>query len=151
MRGKKTSEEDKEKVKALLYLHPEMDKADIARQSGVPRTTIIEMMKDEHFIDKDKFDEYRQQKKYAFIDKAWELISKTLQATEQKLDNLIDSPESLAKVNVRDIAITMGTIYDKQALASGEPTQISESRKPLPELVKDTEKMLAELKQLTGS
>jgi len=41
-------------------------------------------------------------------------------------------------------------MIDKAQLLAGEPTIISQSNKPLPELVKDTEKMLQELKQLTG-
>jgi hypothetical protein len=59
--------------------------------------------------------------------------------------------EALQKVNIRDLAVALGTIYDKQALASGEPTQISERVEPTPELVKEMEEKVQKLKQLTGS
>ena len=151
MRGKKTSDQDKEKVKAVIYMNPTADKSELARLSGVPRTTIIEMMKDEHFLDRDKFDTLRQQKKEEFIQEAWEVVKKAMLALDTKVEMLLKDPESLSKANIRDIAVALGTIYDKQALASGEPTFISERQEPTPELVKELEDKVKRLKQLTGT
>jgi MinD-like ATPase involved in chromosome partitioning or flagellar assembly len=151
MRGKKTSDKDKEKVKAVIYMNPTADKSELARLSGVPRTTIIEMMKDEHFLDRDKFDTLRQQKKEEFIQEAWEVVKKAMLALGTKVEMLLKDPESLSKANIRDIAVALGTIYDKQALASGEPTIISERQEPTPELVKELEEKVKKLKEMTGA
>jgi predicted transcriptional regulator len=149
MRGKKTSEADKEKVKAVVYLNPTATHSDISRETGIPRPTIINMLKDENFLDKDKFDEARQRKKVEFINDAWEIVKKAALKINLKLDTM--DAEALQKVNIRDLAVALGTIYDKQALASGEPTQISERVEPTPELVKEMEEKVQKLKQLTGS
>lgn len=126
----------------------------------------------------DEFEEVRQRKKEEFINQAWETVQKALKLADKRFSKALEDEEAIEQLidavqdhdltqaqkktlvsrlnglqmnNIRDIAIALGTIYDKQALASGEPTQISESRKPLPDLVKDTEVMLQEIKQLTGT
>ena len=92
--------------------------------------------------DDEEFRKFREEKKREQIAKAFDIAS-------TYIDHL-KKPEVIAKASARDSAIVAGTMIDKAQLLAGEPTQISESRKPLPELVKDTEKMLQELKQLTG-
>lgn len=177
-RGKKTTEEAKERLKAVIYLNPDAPKTAWARESGIPESTVHEILKDENFLDKDKFEEARAIKKQEFINQAWETVQKALKLADKRFSKALEDEEAiehlieavqdheltqaqkktlvsrlngLQMTNIRDIVIAMGTIYDKQALASGEPTQISESRKPLPDLVKDTEQMLREVKQLTGA
>jgi hypothetical protein len=175
-RGKKTPEVKREQVKAMLYLNPDATDAEIAKTVKLPNSTVHYIKKD--VMNTDEFEEVRQRKKEEFINQAWETVQKALKLAdkrfskaledEEAIENLIDAVQDhdltqaekkslisrlngLQMNNIRDIAVALGTIYDKQALASGEPTQISESRKPLPDLVKDTEVMLTELKQLTGT
>jgi hypothetical protein len=149
MRGKKITDEQKERVKAVIYLNPELNHSDIARQTGIPRPTIIDMLKDEGFLDKDKFDELRQLKKQEFISKAFDLAMQTLNVIADKVASFKDK-EALQKANIRDLTTALGTLYDKQALASGEPTQISERHEPTPELVQELEKKIQQFKQMTG-
>ena len=149
-RGVKTSEADREKIKAVVYLNPLASQAEVARQTKIPLTTVHMTLKEEGFLDEDKFEELRNAKKQEFIGKAFDLAMETLDVIGEKIISLKDI-ESLKKANIRDLTTALGTLYDKQALASGEPTTITESRKPLPDLVKDTEQMLKEVKQLTGS
>lgn len=178
MRGKKITEEQKEKVKAVIYLNPELNHSGIARQTGIPESTLHGLLKDETFLDKDKYEEARNIKKQEFINNAWEVVQKALLLTNKRFTKALDDEDAIEQLisvvqdhdltvaekktlvtrlnglqmnNIRDIAITLGTIYDKQALASGEPTTITQSSKSIPELVKDTEDMLQEIKQLTGS
>ena len=149
-RGKKTSDADREKVKAVIYLNPEASQSEIARQTKIPLTTVHMMLKEEGFLDKDKFEEMREVKKREFIAKAFDLAMETLDVIGDKIVSLKDI-EALKKANIRDLTTALGTLYDKQALASGEPTIISERQEPTPDLVKELEDKIKRLKQLTGS
>ena len=140
-RGKKTPGDKLELVKSLKYLNPELSERDIAREVGLSKTTVHDILQE--LNNDDKFQAYREEKKK-------EQIVKALDIASTYIDHL-KNPEVIAKASARDSAIVAGTMIDKAQLLAGEPTQISESRKPLPDLVKDTEVMLTELKQLTGT
>ena len=178
-RGKKTTEEVKERLKAVIYLNPDAPKTAWARESGIPESTVHEILKDENFLDKDKFEEARAIKKQEFINQAWETVQKALKLADKRFSKALEDEEAIQEMvdiinndktlkgaeqqalyrrlkdlqmtNIRDIAIALGTIYDKQALASGEPTIISERQEPTPDLVKELEDKIKRLKQLTGS
>jgi IS30 family transposase len=177
VRGKKTTDEKKEEVRAVIYLNPEASNRDIAKQTNLPESTVREVKKD--IVNTDEFDEVRSQKKREFIGRAWNVVQKALELTERRfnkaLDNEAEFDELMSQIasdgdmtakqkeslisklravemaNIKDIAITLGTIYDKQALASGEPTQITERQEPTPDLVKELEEKLARFKQMTGT
>ena len=176
MRGKKTSTEKREEVKAVIFLNPEVANKDVARQTNLPESTVREIK--QSFVNSDEFNEVRAEKKREFIGNAWKVVTKALELTERRFDKalndevafdkLMDSINNDAEMNktqkaallgkvrsiemssIRDIAIALGTIYDKQALASGEATQITESKKSIPDLVKETETKLIELKKLVN-
>lgn len=177
-RGKKTTEEAKERLKAVIYLNPDAPKTSWARESGIPEATVHEILKDENFLDKDKFEEARAIKKQEFINQAWETVQKALKLADKRFSKALEDEEAIEHLieavqdhdltqaekkslisrlnglqmnNIRDIAVALGTIYDKQALASGEPTMISERQEPTPDLVKELEDKIKRLKQLTGS
>ena len=139
--GKKTPGDKLELVKSLKYLNPELSERDIMREVGLSKTTVHQILQD--LNNDDRFQAYREEKKK-------EQIVKSLDIASTYIDHL-KNPEVIAKASARDSAIVAGTMIDKAQLLAGEPTQISESRKPLPDLVKDTEQMLREVKQLTGS
>ena len=150
-RGKKTSEDKREQVKAVLMINPEATGKEISKIIKIPERTAYDLRNKIIDDNSDTFAELRAKKKEEFITEAWEVVKKALLATNLKIDSLLNNPESLAKANIRDIAIALGTIYDKQALASGEPTIISERQEPTPDLVKELEDKIKRLKQLTGS
>lgn len=150
-RGKKTSEAKREQVKAVLMINPEATGKEISKIIKIPERTAYDLRNKIIDDNLDTFAELRAKKKEEFITEAWEVVKKALLATNLKIDSLLNNPESLAKANIRDIAIALGTIYDKQALASGEPTMISERQEPTPDLVKELEDKIKRLKQLTGS
>lgn len=177
-RGKKTSEEKREQVKAVIYLNPEASNRDIAKQTGLHHMTVQDIKKEcKEELNSDDYIQYRANKKREFIDNAFSVVEKALELAnkrfskalddEDAIDQLIDAVQDheltqvekktlvsrlngLQMNNIRDIAVALGTIYDKQALASGEPTQISESRKPLPQLIADLETETAKLKQMVS-
>ena len=175
-RGKKTSETKREQVKALLYINPNATDAEIARATKLPDSTVHYIKKD--VMGTDEFEEVRRTKQEEFIGQAWETVQKALKLAdkrfskalddEQAIEELIDAVQDheltqaekktlvsrlngLQMTNIRDIAVALGTIYDKQALASGEPTIISERKEATPDLVKEMDKKVQQLKQLTGT
>ena len=174
-RGRKTSEVKREQVKALLYLNPNATDAEIARETKLPNSTVHYIKKD--VMQTDEFEEVRRIKKEEFIRQAWETVQKALKLAdkrfskalddEQAIEELIDAVQDheltqaekkklvsrlngLQMTNIRDIAVALGTIYDKQALASGEPTTITERKEPTPDLVKELEQKVQKLKEMTG-
>lgn len=149
MRGKKTTEADKEKVRAVLYLNPEASNKEIVRQTQIPESTLRGIKND--IMNSDEFETVRTLKKQEFINEAWEFIKKSLKAANIKVDQLLAHPEQLDKTRLTDLSLSVSQIYDKQALASGEPTIISERQEPTPDLVKELEQKVAKLKQMTGT
>ena len=176
MKGSRTPDSKKEELKAVLYMNPEITQRELAKTVNMPLTTVHQLYNE--VKETDEYEQARTIKKQEFINNAWEVVQKALLLTNKRFTKALDDEEAIEQLigaiqdhaltvaekktlvtrlnglqmnNIRDIAITLGTIYDKQALASGEPTTITESRKAIPELVKDTEAMLQELKQLTGS
>jgi hypothetical protein len=150
-RGKKTSEEKREAVKAVIYLNPEASSREIEKQTGISHTTVNDIRQScEDELHSDKYLQYRSIKKKEFIDKAFSIALQGLDVAKLKLDSLQSSPEALNKANIRDVAVALGTIYDKQALAMGEPTEITDSKQPTPEMVSELENNLAKLKQIIG-
>jgi predicted DNA-binding protein YlxM (UPF0122 family) len=148
-RGKKTSIEKKEAVKAVIYLNPEASCREIAKDTGISHTTINDIRKECEFeLRSDEYLHYRSLKKKEFIDKAFSIALQGLDVAKLKFDSLQTNPEALQKANVRDVAVALGTIYDKQALAMGEPTEITDSKEPTPELVENMQIKLDKLKQL---
>lgn len=145
-RGKKTSDEKKERVRAVLYLNPDASIRDITRQTGIPEST-VRGIRDE-CMQSDEYTQVREQKKREFIDAAWAFIGKTLKAASIKVDGLLANPEKLDKTRLTDLSLSVSQIYDKQALASGEPTIISERAEPTPEIIQDIAAKLEKMKQL---
>ena len=179
-RGRKTSEEKREKAKALIYLNPDVSEPELARTVGIGKSTAHYLKKDiiENDIGKDKFESLRDEKKRQFIEEAWEVVGKALRLTNKRFTKALEDEDALEEIiekinsdgdlkgtekqalyrrlkdlqmsNIKDIAITLGTIYDKQALASGEPTTITERKEPTPDLVKELEQKVQKLKEMTG-
>ena len=146
----KLSDKKREIAKAAICINPDISGPELAKVVGISKSTAHylrdEIIRDD--IGADNFEILREQKKAEFIQEAWETVKRIHLKINEKLDTL--DFEQLKKVNIRDLAVALGTIYDKQALASGEPTTITERKEPTPELVSELEKKVSQLKQLTG-
>ena len=146
----KLSDKKREIAKAAICINPDISGPQLAKIVGISKSTAHylrdEIIKDD--IGADNFEILREQKKAEFIQEAWETVKRIHLKINEKLDTL--DFEQLKKVNIRDLAVALGTIYDKQALASGEPTTITERKEPTPELVKELDQKVQKLKQLTG-
>jgi hypothetical protein len=178
MRGKPIDGGKREEVKAVLYLNPDISQRDLAKTVNLPKTTAAQIMKNVESECVDDFDRIRAEKKQQFINEVWEVIGKALKLTNKRFTKALEDEEAMQEMvdiinkdktlkgaeqqalyrklkdlqmtNIRDIAIALGTIYDKQALASGEPTTITERHEPTPDLVQELEKKIQQLKQMTG-
>ena len=148
--GKKKSAKKREIAKAAICINPDVSEPELAKIVGIAKSTAHYLKKDiiQNDIGVDNFETLREQKKAEFIHEAWETVKRIHLKINEKLDTL--DLEQLKKVNIRDLAVALGTIYDKQALASGEPTTITERKEPTPELVKELDQKVQKLKQLTG-
>lgn len=146
MRGKKHPDEVRERALAALAVNNNV--ADVAVQVGLPEGT-IKTWKLKN-LDNDEFIELRQQKKAEFIQSSWRVIEKAMKLAERRVTTALEGEETLNSLieeiqqdkeisektkqsvvsklqdfklqNIRDLSTFVGTLYDKQALASGEAT-----------------------------
>lgn len=149
-RGRKTPESKTEEVRAILMVNPDATGKEISKITKLPVRTAQDLKSKVIDAEPDTFASLRARKKEEFIVEAWEVVKKALLAANMKIDLFLNDPESLSKANIRDIAVALGTIYDKQALASGEPTTITERPEPVTKLMEEYEDKLKKLKSIVG-
>ena len=122
MRGQKYDTLTKEKAMAMIATNNNL--REVSRQLNIPLST-LETWKKEALTSGDEFARVRDEKKREFIQTAWRIIEKGSKILDRKLT---EADEDLSKADMRAISTVLGTIYDKQALASAEPTQIVEGK-----------------------
>ena len=156
VKGKKYSDEEKEKAYALYAVNNSYKST--SKALNIPVSTIATWIKNKP--PDDKFEKLRTQNKENFIRRAGDIIDKGMSLldkrfsraleNEEELDRLIDEvlkndelsqPEksnliktlrSLQLQDVKAITTAIGTIYDKRALAKGESTENSNITFKLP-------------------
>jgi hypothetical protein len=111
-RGKKTRAEDIYKV--MLSYFTTGNFVETSEMTGVPVTTVHDICK-RHYDDPE-FEILRKQKQDEFVRKADKIIMKAMDRLERTLDN-----EELI-IPSNHLSTVIGTMYDKRALAKGEPT-----------------------------
>lgn len=142
---KQPNNADKERARALLLTDTV---ASVARQLGRPWSTIKDWKRE--FERDDSFVKLREKRKEKFVNDAWNLIDMSRRIIERRLVRALEGEEILDELceeiledvtpekkkairdkftalkleNIKDVAVVLGTIYDKQALANKEPTSI---------------------------
>ena len=142
---KQPNNADRERARALLLTDTV---ASVARQLGRPWSTIKDWKKE--FERDNSFVKLREERKKKFVNDAWDLIDMSRRIIARRLERALDGEDVLDELcdeimqdvtpekrkairdkftalkieNVKDIAVVLGTIYDKQALANKEPTNI---------------------------
>jgi hypothetical protein len=177
-RGRKTPESKIEEVRAILMLNPDATGKEISKITKLPVRTAQDLKNKVIDAEPDTFASLRAQKKEEFIVEAWEVVGKALRLTNKRFTKALEDEDALEEIiekinsdgdlkgtekqalyrrlkdlqmtNIKDIAITLGTIYDKQALASGEPTTITERPEPVTKLVEEYEEKVKKLKSIVG-
>ena len=115
---------DEDRIVALELMALGTTLSEVSRRLKIPKATLSQWhnsktqgakkIKDE--MNKEEYERIRTQKKQRFIEKASEIIEKTL----LRLDKQIEDESE--RISARDLSVILGTIYDKRALASNEAT-----------------------------
>jgi hypothetical protein len=116
----KYTDKDKEKAMALLIAninpttkHPNWRR--IAKETGISRNTLKAWYDGK---DSDEIEQLRTLKKQEFINNAWEVINEAFPILKKKVGF---APAS-------QLSTIIATMYDKQALASGDPTERTDEK-----------------------
>lgn len=145
------SDEIKEQARARVAAGETQSR--VARELGVAKSTLHTWLSQ---ADRDGHQEAREDQKKRFIQQAWESVFRAVAVGDKRLGFVLENADTLdeavkavttsglsntdkgrvlkvlaalANVPLRDLAVYIGTIYDKIALASGEPTTRSEEKK----------------------
>jgi transcriptional regulator with XRE-family HTH domain len=121
MAGKRYTEKDKEMALAQMIANINPDTGhpnwlQLEKKTGISRQTLEKWYKNENEKDPDRITQLRAQKKEEFVNMAWKIISKAM----PKILDDIDSDNTKPK----DRATIVAILFDKQALAMGEPTSM---------------------------
>ena len=148
-RGQKYNDDIKEKAFAMRVTNNSF--SSIARELGVPRSTIMTWFSNRSDAEEEQQEELRQRNKDQFVKEAWETIHagneillrrfKRASESEQEMDRLLEEFlkctdgldgnqikallkrfQDLKILDVGKIAVVLGTLYDKQALIAKEAT-----------------------------
>ena len=111
MQGKKHDKATIQKVLTSYYITGNF--GETAKETGIAESTCRDLVKNNK--DKQEFIELRNKKNEYFIQESTQIINKILTRLEKEIDN--------GKANVGTLSTTLGILYDKRALASGEATQ----------------------------
>lgn len=150
-KGKDVRYGDRERELARALYSVSGNISEVAERLGIPRTTVSGWLKN---FSPDELEEQRQKQKEMFIAEAWAIIGNTQAIirrrieraliSEDDIDRLVDEVESMSDEelsrdakkalikklkaisceDISKVAVVMGTMYDKAALASKEATAI---------------------------
>lgn len=147
-KGKKTDNETIYKV--MLSYITTRNYSETARQLDMPESTVRKIIDDNR--DKEEFATLCEQKRDEFVEKADKIIYKATKLLEKRLDTALENQEEIEEMiqevwntpddeikgtqkkamvsklsrlqlnALNEITTAIGTMYDKRALAKGEPT-----------------------------
>jgi len=112
--GQKLDPELKEKIKAYLATCDNISQT--AKKFGVSVSTVHKIKEEKP----DEFEKLRNDKKQQIIDRIWENIWDAIELGNQMVK---EAREGKRDIPLSHISTYVGTLYDKQALMQGDPTQ----------------------------
>lgn len=171
MRGRKYDDEIKEQALALLITDANI--TDVSRDLSIPRQTLVDWKAAAIASgDNEQLKELRKRKKEDFVKNAWLILDKALKLADRRISTALNQEDQITVLiegvqldgeineatkqslitklralqiqSVRDLSTLIGTMFDKQALASGDETERFEVNLTF-------EAMQRELKQLSGN
>lgn len=122
-KGQKYNEEIKERAWAMFSVYGNLSY--ISRHLNVPRSTITGWKQefDKLSEDSDVIANLRNVKKQEFVVRAWQAVNLSQTLLEKALK---EAEEGKRDIDVDKLVRVIGTLYDKQALANKEATEIVE-------------------------
>lgn len=111
---KKTDKATEIKIMTAHAASPNND-AEAARIAGEPYTTVRKIISEHR--DDEEYVNLCRQKNEEFIAAADEVI----RLGTERVIRMLGHPDD--KISLRELAMTVGTYYDKRALAQGQPTE----------------------------
>lgn len=122
-KGQKYNEEIKERAWAMFSVYGNLSY--ISRHLKVPRSTITGWKRefDELSKESDVIANLRNVKKQEFVVRAWQAVNLSQTLLEKALK---EAEEGKRDIDVDKLVRVIGTLYDKQALANKEATEIVE-------------------------
>lgn len=122
-KGQKYNEEIKERAWAMFSVYGNLNY--ISRHLKVPRSTITGWKKefDKLSEESDVIANLRNVKKQEFVVRAWQAVNLSQTLLEKALK---DAEAGKREIDVDKLVRIIGTLYDKQALANKEATEIVE-------------------------
>lgn len=118
MRGKKTSDEKIEEIKALSLVY---SPATISAKTGVSLRTVYEVLKRKDDL---KIEALREEKRKEIVEKVWDNNEAELMKLKTKSDRLLDAinDEKIARARVSEISKSYGTLFDKRRILGDKST-----------------------------
>ena len=119
MKGKKTSPETVEEIKALsLVDSPDVISAKLA----IPLRTVYHIMKK---TDTPVIEAKREEKRVEIIDKVWADKEGEILKLKTKCDMILEglNQEKVNKARLTELSTAYGTLFDKRRLIEGQSTQ----------------------------
>lgn len=119
MRGKRTSPEKIEEIKALSLVYSPFT---IAEKTGISLRTVYEVLKRK---DNPVIEAKREEKKLQVIDKVWDDKEGEILKLKTKSDMILDAinEEKIARSRLTELTIGYGTLFDKRQLLKGLATE----------------------------
>lgn len=108
------SDAKREQVKALLAMGK--SKNEIAKEVKISWETVDRISKEEP----DKIETFREQKRNETIEKIWANIEDAIELGHSMVK---EAKQGKRDIPLSHISTYVGTLYDKQALMQGDPTQ----------------------------
>lgn len=118
-KGKKYNDDIKEIVFAEIAATGNM--TDVCKKYNLPKSTVQSWKKKEIGKD-DDVAQLRLERKKEFVNNAWDIIAKAQKVLHKELDAGVNGEE---KLDIGKLSTVIGTMYDKQALANNEATEIT--------------------------
>lgn len=147
-RGKKTDNETIYKI--MISMFSTNNTCETARQLDLPQTTVEKIYKENK--NKEEFVKLCDEKKEEFVERATRIINKATNLMEKRIDLADEHEDELEEIieeiwmtdkkemnetkkkalvskiagmqlySLKELAVTIGTMYDKRALAKGDST-----------------------------
>lgn len=118
MRGKKTSPEKYEEIKALSLVYPP---AIISERVGVPLRTVYDILRRK---DDPKIEAIREKKREEIIEEVWEDKKKDALKIKGRMDMILEAvdQEKITRARLTELTTGYGTLFDKLRLLENKST-----------------------------